>query len=129
MSIPGELKYTRDHEWARVEGDVITVGITAFAVEQLGDVTLVDLPPVGKKVEAGKTFGVVESVKSVSDLFAPLSGEVVDTNALLSDHPEHVNEEPYGKGWMLRIRVSDAGQLATLLDAAAYAKHVEASGH
>ena len=126
---PTELRYTRDHEWTRVEGDVVTVGVTAFAVEQLGDVTLVDLPAKGKTIETGKAFGVVESVKSVSDLFAPLSGQIVDVNTALADHPEHVNEEPYGKGWMVKMKVSDPGQLSELLDAAAYEKHVEASSH
>jgi len=129
MSVPAELKYTKDHEWAKVDGNVVTVGITAFAVEQLGDVTLVDLPAVGKTLEAGKAFGVVESVKSVSDLFAPLSGKVVAVNGALADHPELVNEEPYGKGWMVKIEVADASALASLLDAAAYSKHVEASSH
>ncbi len=129
MSVPQDLRYTKDHEWVKVEGDVLTVGITAFAVEQLGDVTLVDLPKEGKVLESGKPFGVVESVKSVSDLFAPVSGAVVAVNGELADHPENVNAEPYGKGWMVKIKLSDAGQLAGLMDAAAYAKHVEASTH
>lgn len=123
---PAELQYTKDHEWARVEGSVVTVGVTSFAVEQLGDVTLVELPGEGREVVAGKPFGVVESVKSVSDLFSPITGKVLSVNTDLVDHPELVNEDPYGKGWMVRIQASNAAELATLLDAAAYARHVEA---
>ena len=106
-NVPAELKYTREHEWAKVEGDRARVGITAFAQEQLGDVVFVELPKVGAKVTALKTFGVVESVKAVSDLFAPVSGEVVEVNAELPKKPEVVNSDPYGAGWMLVIRMSD----------------------
>src|ERR1043165_9304257 len=102
-NVPAELKYTREHEWAKVEGDRARVGITAFAQEQLGDVVFVELPKVGAKVSALKTFGVVESVKAVSDLFAPLSGEVVEVNAELARKPEIVNADPYGQGWMIAI--------------------------
>src|SRR5262244_1683418 len=102
-NVPTELKYTREHEWARVEGDRARIGITAFAQEQLGDVVFVELPKVGARLGAMKTFGVVESVKAVSDLFAPLSGEVVEVNAELSKKPELVNADPYGQGWMVAV--------------------------
>ena len=123
-NVPSDLRYTKDHEWTRQKGDTLVVGITAFAVEQLGDVTLVDLPAVGTTLEKGKTFGVVESVKSVSDLFAPVSGTIVAVNAELASKPELVNEAPYEKGWMIEVRPSNAAELAELLDAAAYAQHV-----
>jgi glycine cleavage system H protein len=124
MSIPAELKYTKDHEWARVEGNTITVGITAFAVEQLGDITLVSLDAkVGDNVAAGKTFGTIESVKTLSDLFAPVSGKVVKVNSALSDTPETVNEDCYGKAWMVTFEVNPA-DLDKLLSAADYTKHV-----
>ena len=128
MSYPNELKYTKDHEWVKVDGSSATVGITAFAVEQLGDVTLVELPKVGTAVKQGETLGTIESVKTVSDLFAPLSGTVKEVNAALADAPQAVNEEPYGKGWMVRIELSVPGELAGLLDAAAYEKHVASEG-
>lgn len=117
---PADLKYTKDHEWARIEGDLIRVGITQHAVEQLGDVTLVDLPKVGASVKAGAHFGDIESVKAVSELFAPLAGEVVEVNAKLADKPELVNDGPYDQGWMIVLRPSDKAQVAALLDAAAY---------
>lgn len=125
--VPSDLRYTKDHEWARTKGDTLVIGITDFAVEQLGDVTLVDLPAVGTAVERGKTFGVVESVKSVSDLYAPISGTVVAVNAELTGKPELVNEAPYEKGWMVEIKPSSPAELSDLLDAAAYEKHVAAS--
>ena len=117
---PAELKYTKDHEWARIEGDLVRVGITQHAVDQLGDVTLVDLPKVGASVKAGAHFGDIESVKAVSELFAPLAGEVVEVNPALADKPELVNEAPYGSGWMIVLRPSDRTQLSALLDAAGY---------
>jgi glycine cleavage system H protein len=120
MGVPSELRYTKDHEWVRVEGDEATVGITEYAASQLGDIVFVELPQTGRALEQFATFGVVESVKAVSDLFAPLAGEVVDANGELAGRPELVNEEPYGGGWMVKLRVSDAGQLDELLDAAAY---------
>jgi glycine cleavage system H protein len=119
-NIPAGLKYTKDHEWARIEGDLIRVGITQHAVDQLGDVTLVDLPKVGAQVKSGAHFGDIESVKAVSELFAPLGGEVVEVNSALANKPELVNEAPYDGGWMIAIRPSDRGQLDALLDAAAY---------
>ena len=118
--VPSELRYTKDHEWVRVEGDEATIGITDYAADQLGDIVFVELPEPGKKLEQFGTFGVVESVKAVSDLFAPLSGEVVEGNPALTGQPELVNQDPYGAGWMLRLRVGDASQLDELLEAAAY---------
>jgi glycine cleavage system H protein len=128
-NVPAELKYTREHEWTKVEGDRARVGITAFAQEQLGDVVFVELPKVGTKVTALKTFGVVESVKAVSDLFAPLSGEVVEVNAELPKKPELVNADPYGRGWMLVIRMSQPAEVDALLSAADYEKLTAGSGH
>jgi len=118
--VPGDLRYTKDHEWIRVEGDEALVGITEYAAEQLGDIVFVELPDAGRTLEQHGTFGVVESVKAVSDLFAPVAGEVVATNEALAGKPELVNDDPYGEGWMLRIRLADAGQADGLLDAAAY---------
>jgi glycine cleavage system H protein len=118
--VPKDLRYTKDHEWVRVEGDVATIGVTDFAASQLGDVVFVDLPKPGKTVEQFSTFGVVESVKAVSDLYAPLSGEVTEVNADLASTPELVNSDPYAGGWMIKVRVADAGQVEGLLDAAAY---------
>lgn len=117
-SYPTELKYTKDHEWARIEGDLVRVGITAHAVEQLGDITLLDLPKVGAQLAEHANFGTVESVKAVSELFSPLAGEVVEVNEELADKPELVNDDTYGKGWMIVLRPT-AG-LEGLLDAAAY---------
>jgi glycine cleavage system H protein len=118
--IPSDLRYTKEHEWVRVDGDAATVGITAHAAEQLGDVVFVELPTVGTVLEQFGTFGVVESVKAVSDLFAPVSGEVVATNPALAGAPETVNSDPFGAGWMIRVRLSDPAQLDGLLDAVAY---------
>jgi len=118
--VPTDLRYTKDHEWVRVEGDQATIGITEYAASQLGDIVFVELPEAGRTVEQFKPFGVVESVKAVSDLFAPLSGEVVESNAELRSRPELVNSEPYGGGWMLRVRVAQPSQLDELLDPAAY---------
>jgi len=118
--VPGDLRYTKDHEWVRVEGDEAVVGITEFAAHQLGDVVFVELPAVGRSLAQHATFGVVESVKAVSDLFAPVGGEVTAANDALGGQPELVNSDPYGEGWMLRVKVADAAQLDGLLDAAAY---------
>jgi glycine cleavage system H protein len=124
--VPAELRYTKDHEWVRVAGDMATVGITAFAAEQLGDIVFVELPDVGRVLEQFATFGVVESVKAVSDLFAPVGGEVLETNAELAGRPELVNEDPHEAGWMIKVRLADAGQVDGLLDAAAYDELVKA---
>lgn len=125
MEFPGDVRYTAEHEWARLEDGVVTVGITGYATDQLGDVVFVELPQVGKKLDAKGTFGVVEAVKTVSDLYSPLAGEVVAVNTALADNPALVNQSPYGEGWMIRIRPDDAGQLITLMDQKAYSKHVE----
>jgi glycine cleavage system H protein len=117
---PNDLLYTKDHEWARVEGTTATVGVTRFAVDQLGDVTQVDLPKEGEAIKQGEIFGSVESVKAVSDLFAPLSGKVVKVNSPLAESPEYVNEEPYDEGWMLQIEISKPEEVKALLDAEAY---------
>jgi glycine cleavage system H protein len=119
MSYPGELRYTKDHEWIRPAGDVAEVGITDFAQEQLGDVVYVDLPEVGRAVTAGESFGSIESVKAVSELFAPVSGEVIAVNEALKDHPEVVNKEPHST-WMIKVRMSNPGDAASLLDSAQY---------
>jgi len=121
---PEHLRYTKQHEWAAIEGDLVRIGITLHAVEQLGDVTLVDLPEVGTQLEAEAHFGDIESVKAVSELFAPVSGEVVESNDALADRPELVNESPYGEGWMVVVRVSEPGELRELLDARAYEAYV-----
>ena len=118
--VPDDLRYTKDHEWVRLDGDTATVGITQYAADQLGDIVFVELPDVGRTIEQFAAFGVVESVKAVSDLFAPLGGEIVATNDDLAGSPESVNSDPYGGGWMVRLRIADTGQLTELLDAAAY---------
>jgi glycine cleavage system H protein len=118
--VPSDRRYTKDHEWVRVDGDVATVGITGYAAEQLGDVVFVELPDVGKALSAHATFGVVESVKAVSDLYAPIAGEVRATNGELGKAPELVNQDPYEAGWMIRVSVADPGEVDQLLDAAAY---------
>jgi glycine cleavage system H protein len=125
MEFPDDVRYTEQHEWARQEGDVVRVGITDFAQDALGDVVYVDVPEIGTEVIAGEPFGEVESTKSVSDVYAPVSGSVVDRNALLGDSPQLVNREPYGDGWMIAIQPSDAPNLNDLLDAAAYRAFTE----
>ena len=127
--VPVDLKYTREHEWAKVEGDRARIGITDFAQEQLGDVVFVELPKMGARVTAMQSFGVVESVKAVSDLFAPLSGEVVEVNGELAKKPETVNADPYGQGWMIVVKYADARELDTLMSAAEYEKLIAAAGH
>ena len=128
-NVPKDLKYTREHEWAKRDGDRVRVGITAYAQEQLGDVVFVELPKVGAKVTASKNFGVVESVKAVSDLFAPVSGEVVEVNGELAQKPEIVNQEPYGKGWMLVVKPSSKGEWDLLLTAQQYEELIAQGGH
>jgi glycine cleavage system H protein len=125
VGFPEDVRYTQDHEWAREEGGVVTVGITSYATEQLGDVVFVELPEVGKAVENGKTFGVVEAVKTVSDLFSPVGGEIVEINTALSDNPAIVNQDPYGAGWMVKIKLSNPAEFAALLSSADYEKVVE----
>jgi glycine cleavage system H protein len=118
--VPTDLRYTKDHEWVRVDGDEATVGITEYAAGQLGDIVFVELPDAGRTLEQFATFGVVESVKAVSDLFAPVSGEVVTTNEALAGSPELVNADPHGGGWMIRIKLAKPEEVDDLLDAAAY---------
>ena len=120
MNVPDDLRYTKDHEWVRIEGDEATVGITAYAADQLGDIVFVELPESGRSLTQFAAFGVVESVKAVSDLFAPLTGDVTTTNDALTGSPELVNSDPYGEGWMLRLRLTAPGELDELLDASAY---------
>lgn len=121
MSVPPELRYTKEHEWLRLEGDEATVGITAYATEQLGDIVFVELPKVGRSLDQFATFGVVESVKAVSDLYAPISGEVVAVNEALADRPELVNQDPYGAGWLAVVEAADwEADRARLLDPPAY---------
>jgi len=124
MEFPEDLKYTAEHEWVLVEGNLAVIGITDFAQDSLGDVVFVELPEVGTEVTIGKAFGVVESVKAVSDVYAPVSGTVEEINEELPDAPEIMNTSPYGDGWMIKIRMSDPGELDGLMDAAAYQAHI-----
>lgn len=124
---PDDLKYTKEHEWTRINGRTVTVGITRFAVEQLGDITQVDLPEEGDEVEKDEVFGTVESVKAVSDLFAPVSGKVTRVNTPLSDSPEYVNDDPYEEGWMVEIEASNPDELAELLSPEDYRQHIAES--
>ncbi len=126
MAYPAELRYTDQHEWARVEDGIVTVGITSYATDQLGDVVFVELPEKGRTLEAHKPFGLVEAVKTVSDLFAPVSGEVVEVNSALAGNPALVNQEPFGSGWMVKIKASHPDEVQALLSSDAYAKLVEA---
>lgn len=120
MNIPADLKYTKDHEWVRIEGDVVTVGITDFAQGELGDIVYVEVETVDETLEAEEIFGTVEAVKTVSDLFLPVSGEIIEFNTLLEDEPEKVNTDPYGEGWMIKIKCSDTSQIDQLLSAEDY---------
>ena len=120
-----EIRYSQDHEWVKLDGDTVTIGITHYAQEQLGDVVFVELPEVGKKVEKGKELAVVESVKAASDVYAPITGEVVEVNSALADAPATINEDALGKGWFAKLKIADKGQLAGLMDEAAYKKFVE----
>lgn len=125
-TFPSDLRYTNDHEWLQTKGTTWRVGITQFAVDALGDITLVDLPKEGDQITKGQRFGTVESVKSVSDLYAPVSGRVVAVNAALKDSPEDVNAEPYGKGWMIEVEANDKSEIDELMTSDAYAQHVAA---
>lgn len=120
MNIPADLKYTKDHEWIKIEGDEATIGITDFAQGELGDIVYVEVETLDETLAAEEVFGTVEAVKTVSDLFMPLSGEVVEFNEELEDEPELVNKDPYGKGWMIKLTISDDSQIADLLDAQTY---------
>jgi len=120
MNIPAELKYTKDHEWLKIEGDIATIGITHFAQSELGDIVYVDVDTLGDTVDRDEVFGSVEAVKTVSDLFMPLTGEVTDFNEGLEDEPEKVNSDPYGEGWMIKISIAEASQINDLLSAEDY---------
>ena len=126
MNLPENLKYTKEHEWVRVEGDAAYVGITDFAQGELGDIVFVEIETEGEELDKGETFGTVEAVKTVSDLFMPVGGKVAEFNTELEDEPELVNKDPYGKGWMIKIEMSDNADLNDLMDAAAYQKMLEA---
>ena len=123
MSVPGDLQYTKSHEWVRTEGDTATIGITDHAQDELGDVVFVELPDEGDTFDAGDSFGTVESVKAVSDLYVPVGGEVVEVNEVLNDSPEKINEDPYGEGWIVKLSVSDEG--SALLSASEYEQFLE----
>jgi glycine cleavage system H protein len=123
-SVPDDLKYSKEHEWVRVDGDAATIGITAFAQEQLGDVVFVELPEKGARVRQHSSLGVVESVKAASDVYAPISGEVLERNVKVIESPELVNGQPYGDGWMIKVRLADRGELATLLSPDEYRAHI-----
>ena len=120
MNIPAELKYTKDHEWVKIEGDVAIVGITEFAQSELGDIVYVEIETIGETLNQEEVFGSVEAVKTVSDLFMPVSGEILEFNEALEGNPELVNSDPYGEGWMIKVKLSDASQYDQLLDAASY---------
>ena len=126
---PENLKYTKEHEWVRLDGDMAVIGITSYAQEQLGDVVYVDLPAKGATLKQLETFGAVDSVKTASDLYSPLSGEVIDINEMLKASPELVNSEPYGAGWMLKVKPSDLKELDSLLDAASYEQFLATLDH
>jgi glycine cleavage system H protein len=125
MGVPGDLKYTKDHEWVRIDGDTATFGVTDHAQEALGDIVFVDLPDVGRDINQGEGFAVVESVKAVSDVYAPMAGEIIEVNGDLESAPERINTDPYGEGWIARVRLSD-GDASHLMDAAAYEALLEA---
>ncbi|MBA3741010.1 MAG: glycine cleavage system protein GcvH [Chloroflexi bacterium] len=124
MAYPDDLRYSKEHEWVRVEGSTATIGITSFAADELGDVVFVELPEVGATLSQFGTFGVVESVKAVSDLYAPISGEVIEVNEALRDSPELLNADAFGEGWIAKVELTDTGQLDGLMDATTYAKEV-----
>ena len=120
MNVPSELRYSKDHEWLRIEGDIVTIGITDFAQGELGDIVFVDIPTEGETMDAEEVFGSVEAVKTVSDLYLPVAGEILEVNAELDGNPEGVNSDPYGTGWMVKIKMTDPAEADALMDAAAY---------
>jgi len=126
MNIPENLKYTKDHEWLKLEGDTALIGITDFAQNELGDIVFIEVETIGEALDKEETFGTIEAVKTVSDMFMPVDGEVVEFNETLADHPEKVNQDPYAEGWIVRIKISDPSQLDELLDAARYKEIVGA---
>jgi glycine cleavage system H protein len=125
MRFPKELKYTKDHEWAKIDGKIATIGVTDHAQSSLGDIVFVELPQVGRTLKDREVFGVVESIKAVSDLYSPLPGKVTEKNSALSDDPSRINKDPYGDAWMIKIEVSDASAVSSMMDADAYARFVD----
>jgi glycine cleavage system H protein len=126
MNIPTELKYTKDHEWVKIDGEIATIGITDFAQQELGDIVYIEIESIGETLDAEEVFGTVEAVKTVSDLFMPLSGEVLEFNAALEDAPESVNDDPYKSGWMIKVKIEDPSQISDLLDFDAYKQLIKA---
>ena len=126
MNIPTELKYTKDHEWVKIDGEIATIGITDFAQQELGDIVYIEIESVGETLDAEEVFGTVEAVKTVSDLFMPLSGEVLEFNAALEDTPESVNDDPYKSGWMIKVKIEDPSEISDLLDFDAYKQLIKA---
>ena len=126
MNIPDNLKYTKDHEWIKIEGDEAIIGITEFAQKELGDIVFIEVETEGETLDAGEAFGTIEAVKTVSDMFMPVDGEVLEFNAELESNPEIVNKDPYGEGWIIKIKIADAAQLDELIDADAYKELIEA---
>lgn len=125
MSLPADLKYTKEHEWTRIEGNIATIGVTDFAQSELGDIAWLEMPEVGDETKIGETFGTIEAVKTVEDLYAPISGKIIEINSELLDSPELVNDDPYGKGWIVKLEISDEAELAKLLSADDYAGLIE----
>ena len=126
MNIPAELKYTKDHEWVKIDGEIATIGITDFAQQELGDIVYIEIESIGETLDAEEVFGTVEAVKPVSDLFMPLSGEVLEFNDALEDTPEFVNDDPYKSGWMIKVKIEDPSQISDLLDFDAYQQLIKA---
>ena len=125
MNLPADLKYTKEHEWAKIEGNIATIGVTDFAQSELGDIAWLEMPSVGDETKIGKAFGTIEAVKTVEDLFAPLSGKIIEINSELLDSPEFVNEDPYGKGWIVKLELSDESEIAKLLSPDDYLGMIE----
>ena len=126
MNIPAGLKYSKDHEWVKIDGEIATIGITDFAQQELGDIVYVEIESIGEKLDAEEVFGTVEAVKTVSDLFMPISGEVLELNTALEDMPESVNDDPYESGWMIKVKIEDPSQISGLLDSDAYQELINA---
>ena len=126
MNIPTQLKYTKDHEWVKIDGEIATIGITDFAQQELGDIVYIEIESVGETLDAEEVFGTVEAVKTVSDLFMPLNGEVLEFNTALEDTPESVNDDPYESGWMIKVKIEDPSQISDLLDFDAYKQLIKA---
>ncbi|MEX2380597.1 MAG: glycine cleavage system protein GcvH [Vicingaceae bacterium] len=124
MNVPSDLKYTKDHEWVKIEGDIATIGVTDFAQSELGDIVYVEIETEGETLDEGEVFGTVEAVKTVSDLFMPLKGEVVEVNETIESEPEAVNDDPYGKGWMIKVKMDDPSAVENLLSADAYQEEI-----